>query len=413
MKLKCGLIGEKLGHSFSPKIHRALGDYDYALWEMAEADVGAFLKTGDYHALNVTIPYKKTVIPFLDETTEAARRIGAVNTITRLPSGGLRGDNTDYYGFLYTVKKSGIEIRGKKTLILGSGGASMTARTAAADLGASEIVIVSRSGENNYDNLERHRDCGVLINTTPVGMYPNNGRSPVSLDAFPHLTGVLDMIYNPAKTALLLDAEARGIPFSNGLPMLVAQAKAASEQFTGKKIPDGEIDRILRKVERDTLNIILIGMPGVGKTTVGRRLAALLNREFVDTDEEIVKRAGKSIPEIFADEGEGAFRRMETEVVADTAKRSGLVIATGGGVPTVAANVPALRQNGAIFFLKRDPSELAKNGRPISQSRNLRELYAERLPQYRALCDKELDCVWDVEENCAQILEYFKEEEPT
>ena len=405
--MKCGLIGEKLGHSFSPQIHKKLADYDYDLFEMSEEEVGPFLEKGDFHAINVTIPYKKTVMPFLREISDEARRIGSVNTITHLPDGGLRGDNTDYYGFAYTVKKSGIEIKGKKVLVLGSGGASMTARTVAADLGASSVIIISRSGEDNYTNLDRHRDCGVIINTTPVGMYPNTGISPINLELFPNLIGVLDMIYNPAKTQLLLDAEARKIPYSNGLPMLVAQAKAASERFTGEKIPDSEIDRITDEIRRDTMNIILVGMPGVGKTTIGKRVAAALGREFVDTDDEIVARAGRNIPEIFTAQGEKAFRELETQVVADVTKRSGLVIATGGGVPTIPANINLLRQNSVVFFLKRDISRLAKNGRPISQSRDLGELYAERLPKYRAVCDVEIECCQNPEENCANILRRF------
>ncbi len=408
MKLKCGLIGEKLGHSFSPQIHQKLGDYEYKLYEMPESAVGDFLKNGDFHGINVTIPYKKTVMPFLDEISEEAVRIGSVNTITHLPGGGLRGDNTDYYGFAYTVKKSGIELSGKKVLILGSGGASMTARTVAADMGASEVVIISRQGENNYGNLEKHADCGVLINTTPVGMYPNTGVSPVNMDSFPQLTGVLDMIYNPAKTQLLLDAEERGIPFSNGLPMLVAQAKAACERFLQREVEDSRIDEITASIRRDTMNIVLVGMPGVGKTTIGKALAKALGREFIDTDDVIAERAGRSIPEIFAAEGEAAFRRLESEVVADVTKRSGLVIATGGGVPTIAANVNPIRQNSTVFFLKRDLSLLSKDGRPVSQSRDLSELFAERLPKYRAGSDYEIECSGSVKENCEKILDIFK-----
>ncbi len=408
MKLKCGLIGEKLGHSFSPQIHAKLADYDYALFEMEESAVGDFLKKGDFHAINVTIPYKKTVMPFLDEITDEAKRIGSVNTVTHLADGGLKGDNTDYYGFAYTVRKSGIELSGKKVLILGSGGASMTARTVAADLGASEVVIVSRNGENNYGNLDRHADCAVLINTTPVGMYPNTGVSAVSLDAFPKLEGVLDMIYNPAKTKLLLDAEARGIPYSNGLPMLVAQAKAACERFLGETVADEKIDEITAAIEQDTLNITLVGMPGVGKTTIGKSVAAALGREFIDTDDVIVERAGRSIPEIFASEGEAAFRALESEVIADVTKRSGLVIATGGGAPTIGANVNPIRQNSVVFFLKRDLSTLSKDGRPISQSRDLSELFEERLPKYRAVADHEIDCGNDVKKNCEKILKIFK-----
>ncbi len=404
MKLKCGLIGEKLGHSFSPQIHRKLADYDYDLFEMKEEDVAPFLAKGDFHAINVTIPYKKTVMPHLAEISDEAKRIGAVNTITKLPSGGLRGDNTDYYGFAYTVQKSGIEIKGKKVLVLGSGGASMTARTVAADLGASEVVIISRGGENHYGNLHLHADCGIIINTTPVGMYPNTGVSPIDLSLFPRLSGVLDMIYNPEKTEFLLQAEALGIPSSNGLPMLVAQAKAACERFLGEPIADSEIDRITSEIECDTMNITLVGMPGVGKTTIGKGIAAALGREFIDTDDVITERAGKSIPAIFQDEGETAFRKLESDVIADITKRSGLVIATGGGAPTIPANVNPIRQNSVVFFLKRDLSTLSKDGRPVSQSRDLNELFAERLPNYRAVADHEIDCGNDAAENVKTIL---------
>jgi len=407
MKLKCGLIGGKLGHSFSPQIHKRLADYEYDLIELEEKDVGTFLKTGDFHAINVTVPYKKTVMPFLDEITDEAKRIGAVNTITRLPDGGLRGDNTDYYGFKYTVERSGIELSGKKVLVIGDGGASMTVRTVAADLGAAEIVIITEEG-NTPENLKKHGDCDVLINASPVGMYPKTGVSPVSLDYFPKLSGVLDVIYNPAKTELLLEAEARGIPYSNGLPMLVAQAKAACERFINVTLPDSEIEPIIKDIEDETLNIILTGMPGVGKTTIGKGIAEALGREFVDTDDVIVERAGRSIPEIFASDGEAAFRRLESEVIADTAKKSGLVIATGGGAPTIPANSKPLRQNSVIFFLKRDTSKLSKDGRPISQSRDLNELFAERLPKYRALCDFEIDCSDNAEENCAVLLSKLK-----
>lgn len=405
--LRCGLIGEKLGHSYSPQIHHKLADYSYKLFEMSEEEVGPFLKQGDFSALNVTIPYKKTVMPFLDEISDEARRIGSVNTITRLPNGGLRGDNTDYYGFQWTVRQSGIVLQGKKVLVLGSGGASMTARTVAADLGAGEVVIISRSGENNYQNLDRHRDCAVLINTTPVGMYPKNGAAPVDLSLFPRLEGVLDMIFNPAKTELLLDAEERGIPCANGLLMLVAQAKAASEKFTGRTIADEEIWRVTREIRRDTLNLILIGMPGVGKTTIGKLAAQALGRRFLDTDEEIVARAGKSIPAIFAEEGEAAFREVESKVIADAAKESGLVIATGGGAPTLPRNHRPLRQNGVICFLKRDLASLPTDGRPISQSRSLFDLYRERLPQYTALADFTLPCGMNAEENCGNLLRQF------
>ncbi len=404
-KRKYGLIGKTLGHSYSPEIHAMLGDYEYKLYEMAEEEVGPFLKSADYTALNVTIPYKKTVMPFLDEISDEAIRIGSVNTITRTKNGGLRGDNTDYYGFSYLLDHAGIDIRGKKVLILGSGGASMTARTVAADRMAREVVIISHK-ENTPETLSHHSDGEILINTSPVGMYPNAGKSPASLDAFPHLSGVCDMIYNPAETALVHEARVRGVRAVTGLTMLVAQAKMASELFTGKKIDDSEIVRVTEAISRGKKNLMLVGMPGSGKSTIGGALAEATGREFIDTDELIVQRAGVTIPEIFAAHGEEYFRKMEHEVLAEVSQESSLVIATGGGIVTRPENHPLLVQNSTVVFLNRDVSILPTDGRPISQSRDIRELFAERLPLYRAVCDFEIavDTV-DVAVNAQKILD--------
>ncbi len=408
--MKCGLIGEKLAHSFSPQIHKALADYSYFLFEMSEEDVGNFLAGDGFDAVNVTIPYKKTVMPFLDEISEEALRIGSVNTVTRTKK-GLRGDNTDYYGFLYTVKKSGIEIPQKKVLILGTGGASLTARTVSADLGASEIVFVSRTGETNYETVyEKHTDAAVVINCTPVGMYPNNGTAPIDLTRLPHCRGVIDMIYNPAKTKLLLDAERLGIPCINGLSMLVAQAKRACELFLSTEIADSEIDRITSSIAAETGNIILIGMPGCGKSTVGKLLSDLTGRPLVDSDSKVAEKYGSKPSEIILNEGEDAFRRIEHAVLCDICKKSGQIIATGGGVVTRPENFDILRQHGRAFFLERSLEKLATEDRPLSQRQTLSEMYQKRLPLYKVFCDHTVLNEGDPEDCAHEILKLYNEE---
>lgn len=386
-----GLLGETLGHSFSPQIHACLGDYEYKLFEVAPEDLGDFLRSGSFEGLNVTIPYKRAVMPYLAEISENAKAIGSVNTITVLPNGTLRGDNTDYDGFLYLVRRSGIAVNGKKALVLGTGGASLPVKKVLSDLGAREIISISRTGENNYQNLEKHFDADLIVNTTPVGMYPNNLQSPLSLDGFTQLSGVLDIVYNPQKTQLILDAEQRGIPAFSGLTMLVAQAKRAAELFLNTNIDDRKNDEIYETLSRQMKNIVLVGMPGCGKSTVGKALAKRLSRPFFDADQEIVKRAGKSIPEIFQTEGEAGFRKIETEVLFDLCRQSGAVIATGGGAVTVPQNHDILRQNSLVVFLNRDIAVLPTNGRPLSEQNDLHEMFRRRLPLYRAVCDYEVD----------------------
>lgn len=408
---KSGLIGEKLSHSFSPQIHSHLADYSYKLFEMPEEAVGNFLKSADFDAVNVTIPYKKTVIPFLDEISDEARRIGSVNTITHTKSGGLRGDNTDYFGFSYLIKKSGIPIEGKHVLILGTGGASLTARAVCADMGAQSITLVSRSGEVNYQNAsDRCADTEVIINCTPVGMYPNNLNCPILLERFPNLCGVADMIYNPAKTKLLLDAERLGIKCINGLSMLVAQAKRACEIFLGTEIDDGEIDRICSLIEKNTGNIVLVGMPGCGKSTIADLISKATGRRLVDTDTLICEREGQSIPEIFAAHGEDYFRACESRTAADAGKMSGCVIATGGGIVTREENLDSLRQNGKIFFIRRDISLLSRDGRPLSATADLDEMYAKRLPKYLEFADFTVDNVNTPEDCAGAIISIYTEE---
>jgi shikimate dehydrogenase len=385
--MKCGLLGEKLGHSYSPQIHNSLGSYSYELFEKQPEELAQFLQSGAFHGLNVTIPYKKAVIPYLTELSPIAAKLGAVNTIVRRKDGSLIGHNTDYFGFKTMVKASGLQVSGKKTLILGSGGASNTAVAVMKALG-SQVIIISRSGENNYSNLNRHRDAAIIVNTTPVGMYPNVSDSPVSLEQFPALEGVLDLIFNPARTRLLQEAKARGLVAMNGLLMLVAQAKESAEWFTGSAIEDEKISLIHQALQKKMQNIVLIGMPGCGKTSVAAKLAHLTGKEVVDADAEIVVQAGMTIPEIFAKSGEAAFRRLETQVLEQLGKRSGIILSTGGGCVTRPENYPLLHQNGRIFWLKRQIAALPTDGRPISQTTDLNKLFECRRPLYEAFADE-------------------------
>lgn len=407
--MDCGLIGRKLSHSFSPKIHSLLGDYTYRLIPLEPEEVGEFLKKGEFHGLNVTIPYKKTVMEYCAELTPAARRIGSVNTILRRPDGTLLGDNTDYNGFLYQLNATGAQVAGKKALVLGSGGASLTVRTVLAELGAREIVVISRTGENNYHNLDRHADAQIIVNATPVGMYPKNGESLIDLSQFPHCEAVFDLIYNPAKTQLLLQAQRRGLIWANGLGMLVAQAKVASERFQGKELPDSLVAQIIRRLERETHNILLIGMPGCGKTTIGQALAQKLGRPLADVDEKIVAEAGCSIPEIFAKEGEEGFRVREHRALAEIAKQSGLIISAGGGIVTRPENQDPMEENSVVVWLRRDLHKLPTDGRPVSQSVPLEELYRRRAPLYEAAAQVTVDNNGTVEQTVDEIIKRVME----
>jgi len=400
--MKCGLLGRKLGHSYSPQIHSHLGSYSYELFEKEPEELESFLLNGDFTAINVTVPYKKDVIPFLDELSPVAARMGAVNTIVRR-DGKLSGHNTDYFGFLTMVRDSGLDVMGKTVLVLGSGGASNTAVAVLTELGAN-VIIISRSGENNYQNLHLHWDASLIVNTTPVGMYPNVGASPIDLAEFPKLEGVLDVVYNPARTQLLLDAEKRGLVTRNGLLMLVAQAKEAAEWFTGTNIEDSIILPIHRLLRNQMENIVLIGMPGCGKSTVGRALAEKCGKTFVDADEALVVMAGRSIPVIFSADGEDAFRAMETKTLASLGKQSGLVIATGGGCVTRSENYPLLQQNGSIFWLTRDLTKLPTDGRPLSQSSKLETMYQIRRPMYEAFANHIISNDGDLQETIDAIL---------
>ena len=407
--MQCGLLGEKLGHSYSPQIHGLLADYEYKLFEKAPDEVEQFVRSGDWHGLNVTIPYKKTVIPFCNELSETAETIGSVNTLLHRPDGSIYGDNTDAFGFEMLLESvlPGADLSGKKALVLGTGGASVTVCAVLRRHGAA-VIPISRTGENNYQNISRHADAFLLVNTTPLGMFPNNGEKAVDLAVFPELSAVLDVIYNPARTALLLQAEQLGIPHAGGLLMLVAQAKRSAELFLGRALPDSEIARIADLLSLKMQNLILIGMPGSGKSTVGALLAQRLGRTLREADAETEKAAGMTIPEIFDQEGEAGFRQRETAVLSRLGRQSGLVISTGGGCVTRAENYPLLHQNGIIIRLIRDTDRLAREGRPLSLHADLKQMEAIRNPLYEQFADLTVDNNGSPQDTAEAILEALK-----
>ena len=406
--MQCGLLGRKLGHSYSPQIHSQLGSYDYRLFEKEPEELEDFLKNGDFTGLNVTIPYKKDVIPFLDELSPRAKTLGAVNTIVRR-NGKLIGHNTDYFGFETMLLSTGVSLQGKKALVCGSGGASSTACAVLKAHGAN-VVALSRTGKDNYQNLNRHSDAALIVNATPVGMYPNVEASPIEdLAAFPMLEGVLDLVYNPARTSILLKAEALGIPCVNGLRMLVAQAKESAEWFTGESINDSCIEMIYNRLRRQMENIILIGMPGCGKTTVGASLAKILSRPLKDADAELEQAVGRKITEILLTDGEAPFRSLESETLLDLGKQSGLVIATGGGCVTIPNNYEKLHRNGTIVWLKRDLDLLPTDGRPLSQTGHLQEMYQKRAPLYARFADFSVENSGDPQETAEEIIRILED----
>lgn len=409
--MEYGLIGEKLGHSYSQMIHARLADYRYELKEVAPERLDAFIEARNFRGLNVTIPYKQAVMKHCAELSPEAMEVGSVNTLIVRPDGSLFGHNTDIDGFIYMLRRGEIDPAGAKAVILGSGGTSLTARAALTRLGAREIVTVSRKGPVDYAALyAEHADAEILVNATPVGMYPKNGASPVELDRLLKVRGVADVIYNPEKTALILAAQAKGIPAVSGLSMLVAQAREAAELFAGHAIPAGRVEDIVSEIGAQTLNLILVGMPGCGKSTLGQAVAAALQREFVDCDAEIVRRAGKSIPEIFAQDGEGAFRALESSVLADVCRGHGLVISTGGGAVLRAENRDAMRQNGRVCLIRRALALLPRDGRPLSASEDaVARLWEARRAAYETAADFPVENVGTVEEAAEKIREGFYE----
>lgn len=413
--MEYGCIGEKLSHSFSKIIHNKLCDYDYELKEISRDELDDFMKKADFKAINVTIPYKQDVIPFMDEISETARKIGAVNTIVK-KDGKLYGYNTDFSGMTALIIKNNISVLGKKVLILGSGGTSKTALAVAESMGASEILRLSRNGGEGLitysEAIEKHSDAEIIINTTPCGMYPEIGDSAVCLDDFPNLSGIVDAVYNPLDSELVVSAKERGIPATGGLYMLVSQAVFAVEKFLGKDIPESEIDRVYEEIYLSKKNLVLIGMPGCGKSTVGRLLAKELGKEFIDTDEEIVNRMGMEISKIFEIKGEKEFRLLESQVIAEISACQGLVVATGGGAILNKRNIDLLKENGTVVFMDRPLEQLVTtHDRPLSSNRELlTKRYNERYDIYCKSAHRRIDALYDIETNKEAVKEvYFNE----
>ena len=388
---KYGCIGKKLTHSFSKEIHAKLADYAYDLIELAEEEIAPFFEKKDFAAINVTIPYKQTVIPYLDSISEVAERIGAVNTIVN-KDGKLCGYNTDYYGMKALIERIGIDLTGKKVLVLGTGGTSKTARVVAVDMGAAEILTVSRRKTDHYityeEAVQKHADANVIINTTPSGMYPDCESRPIDITEFMQLIGVVDVVYNPLCTNLVLDAKQRGIKAEGGLYMLVMQAVVAVERFLDTTIAKEVADQVFASIYASKENVVLTGMPGSGKSTVGK-LLNIEGFEFVDTDEEIEKRCGCSIKELIQEKGEAYFRALETEVIREVSSMNCRIISTGGGAVLKEENVRALKRNGKLYFLNADLSRLkATDSRPLSDTqKKLARLYTERMSLYTGTAD--------------------------
>ena len=405
--MKYGLIGEKLGHSFSKVIHEKIADYTYELKEISKENLDSFMREREFSCINVTIPYKETVIPYLYYIDPAAKAMGAVNTIVNR-DGKLYGYNTDFYGMKLMIEKNGFDLKDSKVLILGSGGTAKTSKAVSEALGAREIITVSRSGEVNYNNVaELHKDADFIINTTPCGMYPNNDTYAIDPALFPSLKGIIDAVYNPLKTTIVSIGEDLGIKGVTGLYMLIAQAVLASEKFLDKSLDVEKInDEIFSEMIREKSNIVLIGMPGSGKSTIGKALAEKLGRDFIDTDDVITAKHGV-ISEIFAANGEKYFRDIETEAVKETAKQSGIVIATGGGAVLRQENVKALRQNGVIFFLNRPIEDIIPTSdRPLSSDIDaLKKRFDERYDIYKSTGDFEIAIDGNVENAVNKIME--------
>lgn len=394
--MKYGLIGEHLKHSYSCEIHAQIADYEYELREIPPSGLGGFLKKREFNAINVTIPYKQDVIPYLDEISDTAKRIGAVNTIVNR-NGRLYGDNTDFAGMLALARHIGVDMKGRKVLILGTGGASKTGHALAEYMGAESVYYVSRSGKDGSITYEQavteHSDAQIIINATPVGMFPKQDGRPIDISAFPKLEGVIDAIYNPLRTNLILDAQERGIPAEGGLYMLSAQAVHASAVFRDIPLDESLVDKAFKSVKNDKQSIVLIGMPSSGKTTVGRILSEKCGKQLADTDEYIVRKIGMPISDFFAKFGEAEFRRIEKETVAELSATGGRIIATGGGAVLDPENVRALKQNGVLVFLDRRPENLiATDDRPLASRRSaLEKLYTERYDIYCAAAELHID----------------------
>lgn len=408
--MKYGLIGERLGHSFSKPIHEKIGGYEYELKQLTKAELDAFMKQRDFLGINVTIPYKRDVIAYLDYIDPVAEKIGAVNTVINR-EGKLYGYNTDFDGMKMLILKQGFDYRGKKVLILGSGGTAKTAAAVSESLGAAEIVNVSRKGSVNYENVYTlHGDADYIINTTPVGMYPDNFSTPVDITHFENLKGITDAVYNPVKTRLCIEAEKIGVACEGGLYMLVSQAASAYEYFTGNTLEKERVtSEIYAQLKKEKQNIVLVGMPGSGKSTIGRSLSQKSGRAFIDTDEMITEKHG-DIKSIFAEKGEAYFRDIETKAVKEASMHSAAIIATGGGAVLKAENIEALRQNGVIFFLNRPLCDIVPTAdRPLSSDyESLKKRYEERYHIYSASSDYEIHIDGDIENAVRKITELME-----
>lgn len=413
--MKYGCIAEKLSHSFSKEIHNKLFDYPYELREVAKEDLDSFMRNRDFCAINVTIPYKEAVIPYLDEISPTAKSIGAVNTIVNR-GGKLYGYNTDFSGLCALLDRCNISPKGKKVLILGSGGTSKTAYAVAQHLGCRAVYRVSRSGRDGcityQEAVKLHNDAELIINTTPCGMYPSLGESAVSPEDYPALEAVVDAVYNPLRSKLVCDALEKGLKATGGLFMLVAQAAYAAEKFIGETVLPAKIEDVYQQLRTAKENIVLIGMPGCGKTTIGKELAMALNMEFIDTDEQIVEKDGRPIPQIFSESGESYFRDLETQVILETAKRQNCVIATGGGAVLRKINADMLKENGRVYFLDA-PLEalLPTDDRPLSSNRaDLERRYTERYDIYCSTCHRRIPRA-AIQNTVTTICEDFKHED--
>lgn len=409
-----GLLGRTLKHSWSPQIHERLGTVPYELVELEPSELAAFVRERSWQGLNCTIPYKRDLVDLVDELRPNAKRIGAVNTLLHGPDGRVIGDNTDLFGFAWMLGRfcerhlgTRDALRGSKALVLGSGGASKAVVAALEDVGAVPVVI-SRHGTNTYETIrERHADAALIVNTTPVGMYPNCPASPLpdkTLEALPGMRGIIDVVYNPERTGIMLDADRLQIPAESGLAMLVGQAWLSSCMWQGVELDEALIGSIERQITLQCRNIALIGMPGSGKTSAGRNLAELTGRTFVDMDVDFARRYGKTPAKVIQAEGEQAFRKMETAALAEVTKGSNLVVSCGGGVVTRPENLPLLRQNSSVVMIDRKLEELSSRGRPLSQQRGVAALAEERMPLYRAWADLVVACTGSARGDALEIM---------
>lgn len=408
--MEYGLLGENLSHSYSKNIHEKIGLYKYNLYSVSPDNLEDILRLKKFKGMNVTIPYKKKVIPYCDELDIIAKNIGSVNTLVVDDNNFLKGYNTDYFGLKYTINRSNISLKNKKVLVLGDGGTSATAKALATDLEAKEILIVSIMGDLNYKTVYKHTNAEIIINTTPVGMFPHNGEKLIDINKFKNLSGLIDVIYNPFYTSLLLEAKKNKIPIAGGLPMLVAQAKASAELFSGIKLSDYLIEKIVLELVKELSNIILIGMPGSGKTTLAKIVSKKLGKKFIDIDDEVQKSFQMTIPEIFDKFGEAEFRKAECKILADHGKMNNLSLSTGGGVILNKDNYLSLKQNGRIYWLKRNLNLLETEGRPLSKNLDeLEKMYMNRKTLYKNFSDKIIENNGVLDFTINQILEDFYE----